>query len=46
MKLNNKKTQAVSSTLLDNIVEYLPWIILFGVLIIAVFLLRDKLGIT
>jgi len=44
--LKNKKSQSTSGTLMENIVKYLPWIILFAILLISLFILRGKLGIT
>ena len=44
--IRNRKAQETTGTIAEDIVEYLPWIILFAVLVIAVFLLKNKLGIT
>jgi len=46
MKLKNKKAQGTTGTIAENIAEYLPWIILFAVLVVAIFVMRGKLGIT
>jgi len=43
--LKNIRAQTSTVSISEKIVEYFPWVILFGILVIAIFLLTKKLGI-